>query len=131
MLRCDGCREWFHQRCVAIDDELFENLSQPKVPYTCPQCTAVNSSDQQQSANSDPEETKEQQIARDVSIVLIDLLVISYVCVCLTSLPYNALAKSANSSALGGGLHQPPSTFGKWKAHPQVQYTVDRAYENG
>jgi len=48
MLQCDQCREWFHQRCVAISDEMFEHLARTTANYSCPRCTGVNNVDHEQ-----------------------------------------------------------------------------------
>ena len=46
MIQCDQCSEWYHQQCLVIDDNVFEQYSQQSVNYKCPKCsyaTAENS----------------------------------------------------------------------------------------
>lgn len=38
MLQCAVCQEWYHQRCVDLNDDSFTHFSQPSVVYVCSTC---------------------------------------------------------------------------------------------
>lgn len=43
MIACSSCREWFHGRCVGLNQSQMRSQRQ----YTCPVCTAVKGSEEQ------------------------------------------------------------------------------------
>jgi hypothetical protein len=45
MIRCNDCREWYHQRCLGMSDINFEHFSQPSVPYSCCGCRGLGKED--------------------------------------------------------------------------------------
>jgi hypothetical protein len=42
MLQCKLCLLWVHPMCVSMNDSTFDRLTEPSVPYVCPQCYTRN-----------------------------------------------------------------------------------------
>jgi hypothetical protein len=38
MLQCGICLEWYHDRCVGLENDSFAHFTQLAVAYTCPKC---------------------------------------------------------------------------------------------
>lgn len=42
MLRCDGCEEWFHCKCVRVTDNRAEEMTEMDIKWYCPGCKSLN-----------------------------------------------------------------------------------------
>ena len=41
MLQCDGCTEWYHQRCLKLSEAAFAKLAETQSTYNCARCEGL------------------------------------------------------------------------------------------